>query len=218
MSKGKWLYHDGMTTAEIYEVAIKLLEQHKLPQPSGDNIVRNAYRTKPVLTPKKEGNKIFFSKDQARAIVTRIIQKAIKEKAKSVGNQTSQNDLGDIGNDVKTTPSIPYHMTVGDLHPIKIESVAGVSWLIVYTGFETLRIRRRDIKSLSPYMPDIFTNDGFHDGTIIELGFDKFVRVIHARHELVEAINKACDEEELKEEIRELKETLAKYQNEKGER
>lgn len=119
MSKGKWLYHDGMTTAEIYEVAIKQLEQHKLPRPSGDNIVRNAYRTKPVLTPKKEGNKILFSKDQAREIVTRIIRKAEKEKAKPADTQTPQTFKENLNNDAISSIS----------HQVSIEEIKEPQYL-----------------------------------------------------------------------------------------
>lgn len=108
-------------------------------------------------------------------------------------------------------------ITVGEdpKYRIKIEHENDGFYLIVTNNhFGRERIRIKDITSLSPYMTEIFTHDGYGDGTLIEIGFNKYIHVIHPRADLVDAINVAMDEEELRQEMRELKRENEKLRKE----
>ena len=91
MAKGKWLIKSLNTKQEV-EYAVKvMLEKKHLTMPSGDDVVYNAYRLKPAIDPiKKEGNKIYFSKEQTMEIIERVLKKAEKESIKSSNEKTKK--------------------------------------------------------------------------------------------------------------------------------
>lgn len=92
MAKGKWLIKNLNTKQEV-EIAVKVrLEKAHLAMPSGDDVVYNAYRLKPAIDPiKKEGNKIYFSKEQTKEIIKRVLKKAEKESIKSPNEKAKKN-------------------------------------------------------------------------------------------------------------------------------
>lgn len=92
MAKGKWLIKSLNTKQEV-EYAVKvMLEKAHLTMPSGDDVVYNAYRHKPAIDPiKKEGNKIYFSKEQTKEIIERVLKKAERESIKSPNEKAKKN-------------------------------------------------------------------------------------------------------------------------------
>lgn len=98
---------------------------------------------------------------------------------------------------------------------IKIETNNGETFLVITdSSLKRVCIRRKDIQSLSPYMSDIYSHDDFCDGTLIGVGFGEYIHAIHDRAELVNAINAACDQEELKEELNDLRKENAELRKE----
>ena len=84
MAKGKWLIKKLNTKQDVEKAVNANLKKAHLTMPSGDDVVYNAYRLKPAIDPiKKEGNKIYFSKEQTEEIIKRVLKKAEKESTKS---------------------------------------------------------------------------------------------------------------------------------------